>query len=193
MKQGNRHDYAVTPFEIHQNSLKTRQGVALDANSLSELKIGPGLGAVPGSHNRLNGGNLAVVYRKWNPAATDDCDDARGDQNRQALQGVKATKHVTRKQWSVNLSEASVPTLLRLIRRKQGLVALARQQHGCGALPTGPDLKREPSLSVGFEGHRESVTPSDVVTFLCTRLGYRHKPSPPLQCLVASSLPDCRF
>jgi len=72
MKQGNRHDYAVAPFEIHQNSLKTRQGVALDANSLSELKIGPRLGAVPGSHNRLNGGNLAVVYRKRNPAATDD-------------------------------------------------------------------------------------------------------------------------
>src|ERR1700733_3162041 len=124
MKQGNRHDDAVTPFEIHQNSLKTGQRVALDPNSLSELKIGPRLGAVPGSYNRLNGGNLAVVHGKRNSAATDDCNHAWRNQNRQALQGVKATEHVTGEQGGVNLSETSVPTLLGLIRRKQGLIAL---------------------------------------------------------------------
>jgi hypothetical protein len=82
MKQGNRHDYAVTPFEIHQNSLKTRQRVALDANSLAEFKIRPRFGAEPGSDNRLNGSNLAVVYWKRNSAATDDCNYAWRDQNR---------------------------------------------------------------------------------------------------------------
>ena len=42
MKQGNRHDYPLAPFEIHQNPFQTCQSIAFDANSLAQFEIGPG-------------------------------------------------------------------------------------------------------------------------------------------------------
>ena len=173
MKQGNRHDYPLAPFEIHQNPFQTCQSIAFDANSHS-----------------LNGCDLAIVYWERNSAATDYCNYAWRDKHRQALQRVKATEHIAGEQGSVYLSKPSVPTLLRLIGRKEGLIALPGEQNGSGTLPTSPDLQRKPLMIAGFWGHRESVTPSDVVAIFCTRLGYRHKPYPPLQRLVATGLPD---
>ena len=82
MKQGNRHDDAMIPFEINQNSFQTRQRVTLDSNSLSELEIGPRFRAQSRRNNRLNGGNLTVLNWEWDSAAANDRNYARRDENR---------------------------------------------------------------------------------------------------------------
>jgi hypothetical protein len=87
----------MTSFEIHQNSFQARQGIALDPNSLAELEIGPGFRMEPRRNNRLYGGNLTVVYWKWDSAAPDYCNYAWCDKNWQPLLRVKVAEHIARK------------------------------------------------------------------------------------------------
>jgi hypothetical protein len=86
----------MTSFEIHQNPFQARQGIALDPNSLAELEIGPGFRMEPRRNNRLDGGNLTVVYWKWDSAAPDYCNYARCDKNWQPLLRVKVAEHIPR-------------------------------------------------------------------------------------------------
>jgi len=77
-----------------------------DANPLSNLEEGPGLGLKAGFDDGLQGGNFTVIDRRGRLAHSHNQQYARRDQYGDSTVNVETTKYVAREEREVHLFDA---------------------------------------------------------------------------------------
>lgn len=115
MKQRYRYDDAMIAFKLNQNSFQARQRLPFNSYFLAEFKVWPRLRLDTRRNDSLDGGNFSFIDRNGNSAAADHRNDARRDQDRQALLYVKLAEKIPREQWSAHLPKPPAPAFLALI------------------------------------------------------------------------------
>jgi hypothetical protein len=129
---------------FQKNAFQPAERSAADLHAIADPHERVRRHGQPGFHDRLDAGDLCVIYWNGHPARSNNLQDAWRFQYREPYHRIKSGKDVSGEQGQFDLAYAIRPKPPAFFKRQEALVSFALEQRRDTLLVSRSDLYREP-------------------------------------------------